>query len=285
MQRDVLNKKSFLKSVVECYKYEGYKGFFKGMSFPIFSVPIVNAVVFSVHDLSKRVLGFHEENDMDIYEGMICGAIAGLANCVVATPTELVKCKLQIQLESKTNAYYKGVIDCIKKIYFQGGARAMYQGNFAMILREIPAYAAQFAGYNYSKKITAKIRNKTVDSLNSLELMTCGAAGGYFCWQFSYPQDVIKTLVQTQFRNIEFEVTNQTTNYKGDQNNIMKFRHRFYDGGFYECAKYIYHTEGFMGFWRGYLPCTLRALLANAVLFLTYENSKYYLSPLNKIEK
>jgi solute carrier family 25 carnitine/acylcarnitine transporter 20/29 len=282
MQRDLVNRKTFIKSVQECYKNEGFAGFFKGVSFPVISVPIVNAVLFSVHNLSKSLLGFNEENEMSIYEGMLCGAIAGLTNCLVATPIELVKCKLQVQYESISKAYYKGVIDCVRKIYLQGGIKAIYQGNYAMIWREIPGYAAQFAGYDYSKKIIAKFMNKSIDSLNSLELMICGAVGGYLCWQFSYPQDVIKTLLQTQSTNKELETTNNRNYYNGDQNNVTKFRPRFYDGGFYECAKYIYQSEGMIGFWRGYLPCTLRAFLANGVLFLTYEKSKYYLSTLYK---
>jgi len=29
-----------------------------------------------------------------------------------------------------------------------------------------------------------------------------------------------------------------------------------------------------MGFWKGYLPCTIRAILANAILFVVYENAQ-----------
>jgi solute carrier family 25 (mitochondrial carnitine/acylcarnitine transporter), member 20/29 len=269
MQRDVLIRKTFLNSVKDCYNNEGYKGFFKGMSFPICSVPLVNAVVFSIHELSKRLLGFHQENEMNIYEGVICGAIAGWANCIVVTPIELVKCRLQIQSENKAKAYYKGVFDCIKKTIRDEGIKAIYKGNYATMLREIPAYAAQFGGYYYAKQALARYVDKPVDKLNNIQLMLCGSVGGYFCWQFSYPQDVIKTLLQTQSKVIEGECI---------KNGVIIFKSRFYDGGFYECGKFIFKTEGFMGFWRGYLPCTLRAIIANAVLFVTYENSKSILS-------
>lgn len=275
MQRDIVTRRSFLNIVTDCYKYEGYKGFYKGMSFPICSVPLVNAVVFSIHEFSKRLLGYNQEKEMDINEGVICGAIAGLANCIVVTPIELVKCRLQIQSEDKSKAYYKGVINCIKKTISQGGIKSIYKGNFATMLREIPAYAAQFGGYYYSKQVLAKYVDKSVDKLNNMELMLCGSIGGYFCWQFSYPQDVIKTLLQTQSRSIEGEYNNE---------NVVRFKPKAYDGGFYECGKYIYETEGIIGFWRGYLPCTLRAIIANAVLFVTYENSKCILSNFHKSE-
>ncbi len=223
------------------------------MASPLASVPLVNAVVLAVHEIAKRKLGFHDENNMSISEGMLCGALAGFFNCILVTPSELIKCRLQIDYKKDTNKHQ--TITMMKKIWKEGRIIALYTGNIATILREVPAYAAQFGGYYYAKKVFAKLENKKVEELNNIELMCCGAIGGYFCWQFSYPQDVIKTLLQTK------------NNY---------FKSRIFDGGFYECAKYIYCKYGLIGFWRGYLPCTIRALVANSVLFLTYENIKHF---------
>jgi len=223
------------------------------MASPLASLPLINAVVLAVHEIAKRQLGFHDENFMTIAEGVLCGGLAGFANCVLVTPSELIKCRLQI--EYTTNSSKHQMIAMLAKIWKEGKIKALYTGNVATMLREVPAYAAQFGGYYYAKKFFAKLENKKVEELNNIELMACGAIGGYCCWQFSYPQDVIKTLLQT----------------RGD------FKHRFFDGGFFECSKYIYGKDGLMGFWKGYLPCTIRALLSNAVLFLTYENVKLLL--------
>lgn len=91
-------------------------------------------------------------------------------------------------------------------------------------------------------------------------MLISGAVGGYCCWQFSYPQDVIKTILQT------------TKNHK------ELYRPRFFDGGAISCALSLWRNEGVMAFWRGYLPCTIRALFANAILFVTYENCQKVLS-------
>jgi solute carrier family 25 carnitine/acylcarnitine transporter 20/29 len=265
-------KLTFINTVKDTFNKEGIGGFFKGMSFPLYSVPLVNAIVFAIHELSKRTLGLKEENEMDMYQGILCGGIAGFANCIVVTPIELVKCRLQVQHENKRNAYYKGVLDCISKTFKKDGFKGLYRGNFATIMREVPAYSGQFGGYYYAKKLLAKLKNKSVNSLNNIELMICGAIGGYCCWQFSYPQDVIKTLLQT-------------TENKASGIDSTQFKTKFYDGGFYNCSKYIYNSQGFFGFWRGYLPCTLRALIANSVLFVTYENSKEILSRFHSNKK
>ena len=221
------------------------------MASPLASLPLINAVVLAVHEIAKRQLGFHDENHMTVAEGMLCGGLAGFFNCFLVTPSELIKCRLQLEIKPDPSKHHMLLL--LQKIWKEGKIKALYTGNVATVLREVPAYAAQFGGYYYAKKFFAKLENKKVEELNNLELMVCGALGGYCCWQFSYPQDVVKTLLQTQGK---------------------LFKPIFFDGGFFECSRYIYTKYGLMGFWKGYLPCTIRALLANAVLFLTYENIK-----------
>ena len=105
----------------------------------------------------------------------------------------------------------------------------------------------------------SKLRNKKINELNMPEMMISGSIGGFFCWQFSYPQDVVKTILQTD----------RTKKYKP-----IKF---LCDGGFINCCIYIKRKYGWMGFWRGYLPCTIRGLYANAFLFGAYEQAKFML--------
>jgi len=39
------------------------------MGFPLMTVPIINAVVFSTNELGKKLFGFHDENEMGLIEG------------------------------------------------------------------------------------------------------------------------------------------------------------------------------------------------------------------------
>jgi len=71
---------------------------------------------------------------------MASGAFCGFVNCIVVTPVELVKCRLQIQADSKKKKY-NGIIDCIVKTYKKFGINGLYRANYATIMREIPAYA------------------------------------------------------------------------------------------------------------------------------------------------
>lgn len=45
------------------------------------------------------------------------------------------------------------------------------------------------------------------------------------------------------------------------------------------CSLYIYRNEGgLLGFWKGFSACIPRAILANSVMFMTYDYAQKHLS-------
>lgn len=116
-------------------------GFYKGLGFPLLTVPIVNAVIFSSYQIANKFADKYSDSEESFLLGICSGGFAGLVNCIVVTPVELVKCRLQLQLESKSKAYYNGMVDCIVKTIRQEGLTGLYRGNIATLFREIPAYA------------------------------------------------------------------------------------------------------------------------------------------------
>lgn len=305
------------------------------MLFPLTAVPFVNAVAFGTNETCKKLLHVSEDN-MTTMQHIICGSMAGFAACFIVTPSEMVKCRLQIQFESKNKSKYKGVLDCVSKEYKAFGIKGIYKGFNITVLREVPGYAAQFLTYkytkelldNFNKRISIKkkqkeLKNKSYNTSsiaqsnlinitnnnlnifynidnnssfynnyesfdindlkfripNLLLIMISGGFGGIACWVSSYPQDVIKTILQT---NDCSEVINKCSNSNSNNKNILMsknsnsiyFKSRFYDGGIYECSKYIYKKDGLYGFWRGFGVTCIRAFYANAVLFYFFEMPK-----------
>ena len=109
---------------------------------PLITVPLINSIVFASYEFSKRQLGVVSDDEFTFKQSMISGMFAGLVNSFVLSPIELVKCRLQIQKESKTNAYYKGSFDCVRKIVLEEGLRnGLFKGMMSTIITEVPCYA------------------------------------------------------------------------------------------------------------------------------------------------
>ena len=70
------------------------KGFFKGMGPPLFTVPLINSIVFSSYELCKRMMGVKSEKEFTFNQCMVAGMFAGFTNSFILTPIELVKCRL-----------------------------------------------------------------------------------------------------------------------------------------------------------------------------------------------
>eukprot|EP01016_Furgasonia_blochmanni_P013166 TRINITY_DN1666_c0_g2_i4.p1 TRINITY_DN1666_c0_g2~~TRINITY_DN1666_c0_g2_i4.p1 ORF type:complete len:285 (-),score=52.79 TRINITY_DN1666_c0_g2_i4:186-1040(-) len=236
--------------------------FFKGMSFPFYSVPVVNAIVFGSYEFYKRILNSQAvSNNEDSHEaymqGLYSGFFAGFVNAWVVSPVELVKCRLQVQLDNKENLSsanrYTGPMDVVKKIAKKDGFKGFFRGNVATMLRELPCYGAQFAAYEATKDF---FKAKYGEYMFWHKLIA-GANAGLWCWIASYPQDMIKTKLQCDLGDAEHR------RYPAVRG--------FFDGGVIRCAADIWRTKGLMGFWRGFSACAIRACYANAMGFLAYE--------------
>jgi len=233
---------------------EGPASFYKGVYSPLYSIPVINAIVFGAYEIAKRFLSPSPDAEMTITQGMMAGAFAGLVNCLVVTPVELIKCRQQMEGMGSKAAKTTSSIELMKHIYKNHGFSGLYKGNLITIGREMPAYAAQFGTYEVLKNyLVSHYGESTV--LN----FSAGAAAGFMCWVFSYPQDIIKTKLQCDF---------------GGAVRHYKSHPVFRDGGVISCAKDIWRQEGLRGFWRGFSACTMRAMIANAFTFVAYEEAK-----------
>lgn len=139
-----------LQSLKSIIRNEGFMHLFNGIYYPLLTVPLINAVVFSSYELFKKIT---KKEELSLYNGIENGAFAGLVNSIVVSPVELIKCRMQLDKDNKFLSSHH----CAKEIIRTEGLRGLFQGFYSTAFREIFAYAAQFATYEYLKdKIVGK---------------------------------------------------------------------------------------------------------------------------------
>lgn len=199
------------------------RNLYRGISAPLLGIGLEKAIVFGTYDTMYNKTNSH----------IISGAISGLSASFIVTPYERIKILLQTNKTNKSNISLS--------------PRYLFQGLSATFYREVPGFAIYFSTYNYLKDITIKKQNYNITTMQSF---LYGGISGAWSWVFIYPQDRIKTYIQS------------TTNKK-----ISLF----------QGVKHIVSDGGIRGLYRGFHLALLRAIPLHATAFMVNEKCKEYL--------
>ena len=96
MQMDhSLTMLSTLRNII---RQEGFLHLFNGMYYPLMTVPLINAIIFSSYELFKKITN---QKELSFFNGIQNGAFAGLVNTAVVSPVELIKCRMQLDKDNR----------------------------------------------------------------------------------------------------------------------------------------------------------------------------------------
>ncbi|CAG9943573.1 unnamed protein product [Clonostachys rosea f. rosea IK726] len=157
--------------------------------------------------------------------------------------------RLQIQYAArKSDRLYSGPIDCLTKIYRHHGVRGVFHGLSATLI-----FRSFFFCWWSSYDIFSRwMRDHTSMSTPAINFWAGGLSAQVF-WLTSYPSDLVKQRIMTDPLG------------KG----LGDGERRFYR--WTDAVKTVYKESGLKGYWRGFLPCFLRAFPANAMALLVWE--------------
>jgi len=240
---------SSLQIIKQVLQNEGVFAFYKGTLPPLFGVGVcVSLQFYGFHEAKRQMLatGGGIDGQLNIWpQTYIAGAIAGIANTPVSSPVE------QLRILSQANKSHISLTSTVKKIYHENGiARGIFRGTNITLLREIQAYGVWFLSYESTIRYLIKSQGyKSRDDVTTPELLFSGALAGNFLWLASYPLDVIKSNVQSDKFGSESK----------------------FSGSSIRAMKHIFNVHGLAGFWRGIVPCLLRATPCSAGTFAAVE--------------
>lgn len=148
-----------LKTLKQSNKKINNKKLFKGLSYPLIQVSIVNSITFGSNNYLKK---FNDNNISNFYTGII--------SSIVCTPLD--KYKIMRQYNLSYNLNFKNIIQSFKKTHI-------------VTLRELPATYIYFASYDKLKE-------------NNYSIFLSGSIAGLNSWLLTYPIDTIKTRIQSE---------------------------------------------------------------------------------------
>ena len=174
----------------------------------------------------------------------IAGMMAGCTVSLIAAPVEHVKARLQIQYSAKkSERMYSGPIDCTTKILRGHGIRGLYRGLMATMLFR-SWFFVWWSTYDVLSRLMAEKTRMSTPAIN----FWAGGLSAQCFWITSYPADVVKQRIMTDGL--------------GADRKFNKWR---------DAAIAVGREGGWKGYWRGFLPCLLRAFPANACALVAFE--------------
>lgn len=151
------------------FKYN-LKNFYRGVSSPLLGVGLEKAMVFGTYNYLKNNLN---------YSTPVSGAISGFVASAVVTPYERIKILKQTNHKLSSEIFKPN---------------NMFKGLGATFTREVPGFAIYFSTYDFLKYKFFTSQNKDISIPASFVF---GGISGSMAWIFIYPQDRIKTIIQS----------------------------------------------------------------------------------------
>ena len=151
------------------------KNLYKGITSPLIGVGFEKAIVFGTYNYCKN--NYCKNNILNI---PISGAISGLTASLIVSPYERIK----IMKQTNQSVSFKQIIS----------PSFLFKGLSVTFTREVPGFAIYFSTYEYLKNYFYTKQNKDISIISSFIF---GGISGATAWIFIYPQDRIKTIIQS----------------------------------------------------------------------------------------
>lgn len=237
----------------ETFAREGLRGFYRGVTPPLFLSGVYNSILFSINQCMMNLMtpeGHDKKVPLPLWRTAIASQLTAPLYVLAITPMEVVKVKLQVQPQEAGTRLYSGPIDCVKKTVRQDGPAALLKGYIPTVLSRIVGLPFYFGAYQVAKGYLTPKELKHGEALPIYVPMLSGVAAGLFFWGSNYPFDFLKTQAQAS--------TGKTS--------MM------------EVAKLTISNHGVKGLYRGFGACMIRSIPANSTVWIGIEFTSQFMS-------
>jgi len=165
---------AFVRRVVELH---GFSALFAGLSSSLLMAVPFSATQFVVYEASKETLLATRSagnNSFSARDHCVAGAVAGASASAMTNPLDVVKTRLQTQGERGARRY-KGLVDAMRCIWYEEGARGFARGVHARMMFHAPAAAICWTTYELSKHMLGIVDEAALDESSTPPTTTATA--------------------------------------------------------------------------------------------------------------
>eukprot|EP00499_Haloplacidia_sp_CaronLabIsolate_P009736 CAMPEP_0196781954 /NCGR_PEP_ID=MMETSP1104-20130614/10456_1 /TAXON_ID=33652 /ORGANISM="Cafeteria sp., Strain Caron Lab Isolate" /LENGTH=282 /DNA_ID=CAMNT_0042152185 /DNA_START=23 /DNA_END=871 /DNA_ORIENTATION=+ len=141
-----------VRSVVSRY---GLRGFYQGLAPTMCrDIPAVS-LYFGTYELSRKLMvePGQSVSELPSHKLLMAGGVGGFCYWLLTYPVDVVKSQLQTDSIDPSKRRYKGMMDCARQLYKEGGAARFSIGFIPCMLRSVPGNAACFFAYEKTRQM------------------------------------------------------------------------------------------------------------------------------------
>lgn len=175
-------------------KDEGVVGFYRGLSPALLRHCVYTSLRIVIYEQMREVLAAEGEESLPLYKRAFAGASAGVLGQAVASPTDLVKVRMQAdgrRVVQGLKPRYAGMSDAMRTIMKEEGVKGLYKGLGPNLYRAGLVNLGELTTYDTAKHFLLDSGWK-----DNLTTHTASAiVSGFFATAFSCPADVVKSRI------------------------------------------------------------------------------------------
>nr|ADE10072.1 mitochondrial carrier protein [Tremella fuciformis] len=254
---------------------EGPLALYKGASVPAISWGITDSILMgSLHNYRAfwAANGLSEtapdgSKRLSMLGHCIAGTMAGWTNAAVAHPTELIKCKLQLQLVQPEHVpkQYSGPVDVVRQTIAMQGVQGMWRGVASSFIYR-SCFAAMFGGFEMFNRLFRTWKGTSWEMSDGLSNFLAGGLASNLYWFSALPMEHVKNRIMTD--------SIKNPRYSGVADAYRQTWRESYDPskglGWNSLARV-------KTFYRGFVPVVLRAFPTNAAALAVWEGVMRYI--------
>jgi len=246
------NPPNILKGLNEIIVRDGFTGLFRGNLINTLKASPETSIKLASFEYFKHLLNIQNaDNKTNLTKPQLffCGASSGLISSFCVFPLDMLKTRFA----AVPTGTYKSIVDAVRTIFRTEGIKPFFNGFQATLCAALPNSGINLMTYEFIKSsFTKYYKEKKERDAPLPTFMVAGAISSLFSSSLMYPWQLITS------RIIMYGFQKQGLKKKGMLTTIKEIK---------------FH-EGYIGFYKGFIPAMTKILFGNGIAFYAYEVCK-----------